>query len=50
MTAVPGRHAQAARCEASGVAFYYKQSAAYQTEMGIKLDDLQAVNGPRREL
>ncbi len=26
------------RCEANGTAFFYKQSAAYRTEMGIELD------------
>lgn len=36
-----------ARCEAAGVAFFYKQSAAIRTEMGIELDGAIVRNYPR---
>jgi protein gp37 len=36
------------RCKARGVAFFYKQSAAPRTEMGIKLDGRIVRQYPRR--
>jgi len=36
-----------ARCDAEGVAFFFKQSAAPRTEMGIKLDGRIVRNYPR---
>jgi protein gp37 len=39
-----------ARCEAQGTAFFYKQSAAYRTEMGIQLDGQIVRNYPQRRI
>lgn len=39
-----------ARCEAAGTAFFYKQSAAYRTEMGVELDGQIVRNYPSPRL
>ncbi|MGA2441219.1 MAG: DUF5131 family protein [Tepidisphaeraceae bacterium] len=38
------------RCELAGVAFFYKQSAAYRTELETELDGQVVKNYPRRRL
>ncbi len=39
-----------ARCEAAGVAYFFKQSAAHRTEMGIELDGQIVRNYPQRRI